>query len=362
MKKILCIMHKTPPVHGAAVVGDQVYTLLNSLENLDVELVTLGSGNSISDLAGVSLRKINATLKVFFAVLLNLIVRRNDIVYFTPSLGGFAFYRDIIISLMLKVYMRVTKCKVFLHIHMRPEILSNKIINRVFFKVINGFELILLSGDLEVDYGPLISEVNVHSLPNGIESLLPHDIELAKLVSSRKRGLKTVLYLGHLITSKGFKRALEIAALLKNDRNIVFKFAGEFGSDHDRLFFYDFIKKHGLNNVEYLGVVKGQEKVNIFSSSSVLILPSYSEALPLTILEAFSMGLPVLATPVGAIPEVLSSTISITCVSNTEFAKEILNLLELYDLNAAHELVLKYNDHYSPKVFEESLKNILEVN
>ena len=36
-------------------------------------------------------------------------------------------------------------------------------------------------------------------------------------------------------------------------------------------------------------------------------MPSYTEGLPISILEAFSYGLPVISTPVGGIPEIVNS-------------------------------------------------------
>ncbi len=59
----------------------------------------------------------------------------------------------------------------------------------------------------------------------------------------------------------------------------------------------DIVKAHGY--------VDKQKKYDILSDSSVLILPSYHEGFPLVILEALVTGCAIIATPVGAIPEVL---------------------------------------------------------
>lgn len=44
---------------------------------------------------------------------------------------------------------------------------------------------------------------------------------------------------------------------------------------------------------------------NILSSSDVMVLPSLSEGLPNVVLEAFSIGIPVVATRVGGVPELV---------------------------------------------------------
>ena len=48
-----------------------------------------------------------------------------------------------------------------------------------------------------------------------------------------------------------------------------------------------------------------EDSVRYFSAADALALPSYREGLPIVILEGFAAGLPILATRVGGIPEVV---------------------------------------------------------
>src|SRR4029079_8059166 len=60
------------------------------------------------------------------------------------------------------------------------------------------------------------------------------------------------------------------------------------------------------SRVSFAGGVFGADKVSLFAQAEVFILPSYSEGLPYALLEAMAAGIPVVATPVGAIPDVIS--------------------------------------------------------
>ena len=66
----------------------------------------------------------------------------------------------------------------------------------------------------------------------------------------------------------------------------------------------DLIKAYSLNwTVRVVGPKWGKDKIQLFRKSSIFLLPSYTENFPLVIIEAACAGLPIITTPVGAIPE-----------------------------------------------------------
>ena len=71
----------------------------------------------------------------------------------------------------------------------------------------------------------------------------------------------------------------------------------------DNRLFESYREKLG-DRLVYHGYVESVEKRNIYNDCHVLLLPSKGEGLPLVILEAFSAALAVVATDVGAIPEI----------------------------------------------------------
>ncbi|MFQ5591736.1 MAG: glycosyltransferase family 4 protein, partial [Phycisphaerae bacterium] len=61
---------------------------------------------------------------------------------------------------------------------------------------------------------------------------------------------------------------------------------------------------HGT--VRYVGPVRGDDKHDLLRRADVYVQPSHHEGMPIAILEALSYGLPVVATQVGAVPEMMT--------------------------------------------------------
>jgi len=83
------------------------------------------------------------------------------------------------------------------------------------------------------------------------------------------------------------------------------------------------------SRIEIPGWVDGVTVAKILARADVFVLPSHNEGLPMAILEAMSASLPVIATPVGAIPElvVADTGILVTPGSAAELAEALSKLV-----------------------------------
>lgn len=59
-------------------------------------------------------------------------------------------------------------------------------------------------------------------------------------------------------------------------------------------------------HVEFLGWISGDQKTAALADADFYVLPSYFEGLPVSIVEAMSVELPVISTTAGAIPEMIT--------------------------------------------------------
>lgn len=118
-----------------------------------------------------------------------------------------------------------------------------------------------------------------------------------------KRG-NLVGYIGRLSQEKGILNFMEaIPELLKNqaDARILIGGDGQLRPEVERRLAEPGLKKR----VEFVGWITHDELPRYFNDIKLLVFPSYSEGLPNVMLEAMACGTPILATPVGAIPDVI---------------------------------------------------------
>lgn len=104
---------------------------------------------------------------------------------------------------------------------------------------------------------------------------------------------------------KGQKLIFNIVKKLKKEleNKIVFFIVGG-GPEYSK--YKDLVKKSNLEKI--IKVLGEREDVeSLLKKSHIFILPSYDEGLPIAIIEAMRAGLPIVATKVGGIPEMISN-------------------------------------------------------
>ncbi|HEQ72241.1 MAG TPA: glycosyltransferase [Spirochaetia bacterium] len=113
-----------------------------------------------------------------------------------------------------------------------------------------------------------------------------------------------ILFLATLLPAKGIFELLEAVSTLRKDGyNVILTIAGA-GPAERRV--KDMIRELAIQaSVTLTGDVRGKAKRDLFLSHHLYCLPSWDEGLPASLLEALALGMPVVATPVGGIPDII---------------------------------------------------------
>lgn len=118
----------------------------------------------------------------------------------------------------------------------------------------------------------------------------------------------TVLFLGHLLRDKGvydLVRAFALIAPRFPRLKLVLGGVGHVEEVH---------KLAGQLEIQARVVCPGwlgpERKLAVLATSSLFVLPSYAEGMPMALLEAMSWRLPVITTPVGGIPRVIENEVN----------------------------------------------------
>lgn len=170
-------------------------------------------------------------------------------------------------------------------------------------------------------------------------------LEKAVKISGKVWQAKTIIgTVANFYPTKGLTCLIEAAALLPDKEKVVFFIIGD-GELAESLKFK--VKSLKLENkVFFLGHLENAKQY--LPAFDIFLLPSLKEGFPWVVLEAMSAKLPVIATPVGALPEIIingKNGLLIEPANAPQIAKKILELADNDHLKRelglqAHQTVL----------------------
>jgi len=129
--------------------------------------------------------------------------------------------------------------------------------------------------------------------------LLPYFVQLKEYIPQYNWNNNSIVYFGRLSSEKGILTLIEAVKGL----DITVKVIGE-GPMKEIL--ESKIESNKYNNINFLGYRKGESLKNEIGKSMFTISPSeWYENYPFSIIEAFSLGKPVIASRIGGIPELV---------------------------------------------------------
>jgi len=118
---------------------------------------------------------------------------------------------------------------------------------------------------------------------------------------ARKNGHKSILFLSRVEKAKGIYETIDSFQNLKSKfPHLELDIAGT-GSELDNVKKY--VAEKEVKSVNFLGWIDGDQKVKALNDSDIFVLASYSEGMPICVLEAMASGKSVVTTDVGGIKD-----------------------------------------------------------
>ncbi len=319
MKKILnnkiCVLLAgsfPPPAGGVASINEVIY---HGFDDKPYSIILLDSSilkrhMHIKSSSGI----INLIFQCIQIVqFIYLVIRKHCQIIHISLSSHYGFYKSaafILLAILLKK-------KKIIHLHSGDF--------KTFYQNHSGImkwfiRYILQQGDYIIALSSYWKEVLINDfkiLPEKVVVLNNcYDTQLNKLISINEKSLHkkrnnhmNLLFIGELNENKGIFDLIKISKeLLRHRNDFILRIVGKEKLKGVKKQAQDEINASNMSDyVKLIGERRDKEKIKVFQQSDIFILPSYIENFPVTIVEAMRAGLPVLTTPVGSIPEIITN-------------------------------------------------------
>ena len=158
-----------------------------------------------------------------------------------------------------------------------------------------------------------VPATRIHRIPNAVDTVRFHPVDAAGKVSQRlKLGIDAsayvAVYTGRLVSYKGLPLLLSVwNEISRKVPDALLLLVGTGGLDiHNcEQELKDYVRDHDLEkHVRFTGSVPNVHE--FLQASDLFVFPTRNDAFPSSLIEAMACGLPVIATPVGAITTIVS--------------------------------------------------------
>jgi len=172
-------------------------------------------------------------------------------------------------------------------------------VGKIILKVVD--HVILLGKNLTkyaLWMGVLVQKISINSFGLDFQEFQPRKgVEEVRKELGISPSEKVVIFVGRLEPVKGIKYLLKAAkSICKKMSNVKFLVVGD-GPLRSEL--------QACSNPQIIFTGWRNDVPDLLNASDLLVLPSLSEGLPISILEAYAIGKPVIATNVGAVGEIV---------------------------------------------------------
>lgn len=309
--KVLIIGPLPPPIGGQSILVHDIYKGLQE-SNKPVEVF------NIAHEIHSSIQRLFTSIRWMFLLAISLWRDKPSIIHIHSSAGI-----PLLEKLLFACIARVAGKKTILHMHggKMATLWSGypSLLKSLFRALINKLcsRLIVLSDSWRGFYIDQVGiSIPIDILPNGVR--VPIEVQEKEDCETIK-----IIFLGKLCSGKGLYDLAEALNDLFVDQKILLQLVGPIDKVDENKLLDTFQRLNTSENIEVqmLGVKLGIDKWQLLSGSDILILPSHSEDLPISVIEAICLGKPVIATKVGSLADLVEEGVNGILVEPKDAAK-----------------------------------------
>ncbi|MFZ5857420.1 MAG: glycosyltransferase family 4 protein [Chloroflexota bacterium] len=181
-------------------------------------------------------------------------------------------------------------------------------------------------------------------IPNGIDTErfkpmetnegLAENLFTTKYTKEHKEKVAVIGFVGELREKKGMRALLSGYAQIAKSRSASLLIVGEIREGEDKNAFEEFrtqVSGRNLGSVVVTGAVPHSDLPAYYSLMDVFVHPSLRDGMPNAVLEAMACGVPVVATPVGGVLDVLVDGNNGSAVNVNDAEMLAVKITELLD-------------------------------
>lgn len=302
--RVLLVTPLPPPVGGIATWAELL--LANSSCCSAIDIVVINSALRNRSIVNRSLiKRLYFGSVHWFLLLIKYVVflsKNHKSVVHLCSAGGIGFIRDILFAIVSRAFF----CRFILHIHRE---LDESTLRGVYSIAFSLFAFM----DIEIVVLTQKAKSVLDSKYSGPSYIIPNMLDVDRFNTSTihdkkneksKSGVVRLLFVGHVVKEKGVEELIDCVRILLEEKfEIELDLVGPCELTY-KLFLEEKFSNI-IGRINFVGVKSQRDVYKYMAACDIFCLPSHTEGMPYVILEAMASGCCILASKVGAIPEML---------------------------------------------------------
>lgn len=288
----ILLLSPLPPPAGGIATWTKLYLQSDEIKKHKSTLInTAVTGERVKNINKKDIKnEITRAKNILFKLRKLLTSQEFDIVHINTSCSKFGLIRDFIYAR----YVKHKKVPVIIQFHCDTKyMIKDRISEYLFNKLCRVADELFCLNQSSKQHIKKLSSCESMIIPNFFNEKQMKNLNRLKHAEQ----IKDILFVGHVVRSKG---CIEILKLAEKLPKLKFKLIG---------YISDEIRKLPIpRNVEFVGEIPKESVISQMLLADVLLFPTYTEGFPNVILEAMACGLPIIATPVGAIPDMIEDS------------------------------------------------------